>query len=93
VRGHANVLKRLLVHAGAFNLGLLMRTLFGDRHATQPPGPPASRAMLWSLVYEAIAPSDTQIGPGTPVFALMISQHGTILQLSLCNCGQVATRL
>jgi transposase len=29
VRGHGNVLKRLLVHAGAFNLGLWMRTLFG----------------------------------------------------------------
>lgn len=29
VRGHENVLKRLLVHAGAFNLGLWMRTLCG----------------------------------------------------------------
>jgi hypothetical protein len=29
VRGHENVLKRLLVYAGAFNLGLWMRTLFG----------------------------------------------------------------
>ena len=29
VRGHANVLKRLLIHAGAFNLGLWMRMLFG----------------------------------------------------------------
>jgi hypothetical protein len=29
VRGHANVLKRLFVHAGAFNLALWMRTLFG----------------------------------------------------------------
>ena len=29
VRGHANILKRLLVHAGAFNLALLMRTLIG----------------------------------------------------------------
>jgi transposase len=29
VRGHKNVLKRLFVHAGAFNLGLWMRTLFG----------------------------------------------------------------
>jgi hypothetical protein len=29
VRGQENVLKRLLVHAGAFNLGLWMRTLFG----------------------------------------------------------------
>lgn len=29
VRGHENILKRLLVHASAFNLGLWMRTLFG----------------------------------------------------------------
>ncbi len=29
LRGHRNILKRLLVHAGAFNLGLLMRKLIG----------------------------------------------------------------
>jgi transposase len=29
LRGHANILKRLLVHAGAFNLGVLMRKMFG----------------------------------------------------------------
>jgi transposase len=29
LRGHANILKRLLVHTGAFNLGLLMRALIG----------------------------------------------------------------
>jgi transposase len=29
LRGHDNILKRLLVHAAAFNLGLLMRTQFG----------------------------------------------------------------
>ena len=29
LRGHANILKRLFVHIGGFNLGLLMRTLFG----------------------------------------------------------------
>ena len=28
-RGHQNILKRLLVHAGAFNLGILMRQAFG----------------------------------------------------------------
>jgi transposase len=28
LRGHPNILKRLLVHAGAFNLGLLMRQAF-----------------------------------------------------------------
>ena len=29
LRGHANILKRLYVHIGGFNLGLLMRTLVG----------------------------------------------------------------
>jgi transposase len=29
LRGHDNILKRLLVHAGAFNLGLFMRSLIG----------------------------------------------------------------
>jgi transposase len=29
LRGHANILKRLFVHIGGFNLGLLMRTLMG----------------------------------------------------------------
>ena len=29
LRGHQNILKRLLVHAGAFNLGVLMRQAFG----------------------------------------------------------------
>ena len=29
LRGHENILKRLLIHVGASNLGLLMRTLIG----------------------------------------------------------------
>ena len=29
LRGHVNILKRLLIHTGGFNLGLVMRTLFG----------------------------------------------------------------
>jgi hypothetical protein len=29
LRGHTNILKRLLVHIGGFNLGLFMRTRFG----------------------------------------------------------------
>ena len=29
LRGHENILKRLLMHAGGFNLGLLMRATFG----------------------------------------------------------------
>jgi transposase len=29
LRGHGNILKRLLIHAGGFNLGLVMRSVFG----------------------------------------------------------------
>jgi transposase len=29
LRGHENILKRLLIHAGGFNLGLLVRTILG----------------------------------------------------------------
>jgi len=29
LRGHPNILKRLLIHVGGFNLGLVMRSLFG----------------------------------------------------------------
>src|SRR4029434_430364 len=29
LRGHTNILKRVLIHAGGFNLGLLMRQLIG----------------------------------------------------------------
>src|SRR6202040_65357 len=29
LRGHKNILKRLLIHVGAFNLGLLVRTMLG----------------------------------------------------------------
>lgn len=29
LRGHSNILKRLLLHSGAFNLGLLLRSWFG----------------------------------------------------------------
>jgi transposase len=29
LRGHTNILKRVLIHAGAFNLGLMMRQLIG----------------------------------------------------------------
>src|SRR5262245_56310377 len=58
VRGHENVLKRLLIHASAFNLGLWMKTLFGigtpralHGHAV------ALRAVLsvlWTLINDAI---------------------------------------
>ena len=39
LRGHTNILKRLLVHASGLNLGFLMRQLSGVGDAAEPPGP------------------------------------------------------
>jgi transposase len=51
LRGHHNILKRILLHAGALNLGLLMRTLFGVGTPRGLQGRVASFFVaLWSLV-------------------------------------------
>ena len=39
LRGHTNIIKRVLVHTGGFNLGLLMRRAGRRGHADQPPRP------------------------------------------------------
>ena len=54
VRGHENVLKRLFVHAGAFNLSLWMRRLFGVGTPRSLQGRVvalcAMIALLWALI-------------------------------------------
>src|SRR6185369_10742260 len=52
LRGHDNIRKRLLVHAGGLNLGLLMRTLFGVGTPRGLQGRAAALfAALWSLLW------------------------------------------
>jgi transposase len=52
LRGHTNILKRLLIHAGAFNLGLLLRTLVGKGTPRGFQGYPALiRAHLMRLAF------------------------------------------
>ena len=59
VRGHENVLKRLLLHASGFNLGLWMRKLFGIGTPRTLQGRVAALtaglSLLWTLIYEEIA--------------------------------------
>ncbi len=51
LRGHDNILKRVLLHAGALNLGLLMRQLVGVGTPRSLQGRlAAARACLWSLI-------------------------------------------
>ena len=65
VRGHKNVLKRLLVHASGFNLGLMMRTLFriGTPRALQgrTAALPPVLGTLWNLVCDLLAPISKRI--------------------------------
>jgi transposase len=52
LRGHTNILKRLLIHAGAFNLGLLLRKLVGKGTPRGFQGYPALiRALLMRLAF------------------------------------------
>jgi transposase len=51
LRGHINILKRLLIHAGGFNLGLAMRHLIGSGTPRGLQDRPATViAMLSSLI-------------------------------------------
>ena len=74
LRGHPNILKRLLVHTGAFNLGLLMRTLIG---VGTPRGLQGRMAAVWALVVAVWTcvvdlcrhdhtPSGDHVSSGTP---------------------------
>ena len=71
LRGHANILKRLLVHTGAFNVGLLMRTLIG---VGTPRGLQRRVAAiltlvvaLWTRLIDFWRPSDTTFVDHTSV--------------------------
>jgi transposase len=69
VRGHENVLKRLLVHASAFNLGLWMRMLFGIGTPRALQGRLVAFATvtaLWSLTLDAIGRRSRQSFPQMP---------------------------
>src|SRR6266850_2549444 len=50
LRGHQNILKRLIVHAGAFNLGLLMRHVIGRGTPRGLQGRRRPRFMVWLTV-------------------------------------------
>jgi transposase len=51
LRGHTNILKRVLLHTAALNLGLLMRTLFGVGTPRSLQGRVAAvLCCLWSII-------------------------------------------
>ena len=56
LRGHQNILKRILLHVAALNLGLLMRTLFG---VGTPRGLQGRVAALFVVLWSLLRLSDT----------------------------------
>src|SRR5262245_20898544 len=75
LRGHPNILKRLIVHAGAISLGLLMRRVFG---CGTPRGLQSRRPLsdlLWLVLSSLVASLRPRLTRrlargGTPSFAL-----------------------
>jgi transposase len=55
LRGHPNILKRLIVHAGAFNLGLLMRRVFGRGTPRGLQGRRQPSELLWPALSWLVA--------------------------------------
>ena len=64
LRGHTNILKRLLIHAGGFNLGLVMRHLIGLGTPRGLQGRLAAVfAALWGLLLAVRRQIGTQSAP------------------------------
>ena len=64
LRGHTNILKRVLVHLGAFNLGLLMRRLVGvgTPRGLQDRATAVRTALVaaWTILVHLVAPWRTR---------------------------------
>jgi transposase len=61
LRGHQNILKRLIVHAGAFNLGLLMRHAIGRGTPRGLQGRRRPCFVLWLTRYTLLAALGTTL--------------------------------
>jgi hypothetical protein len=94
VRGRVNVLKRLLVHAGAFNLGLWMGTLFGVGTPRGLQGRAvafgAMIAALWALIADAIAaiwsPHRDRTRSDRLSFGFLVAASGPV-KITTCTTG------
>ena len=81
LRGHTNILKRLLIHAGGFNLALVMRQLIGVGTPRGLQGRLAATIAaliaLWALVTERT--TSTEAPPSDPPRSLTLSHRYELL--------------
>jgi transposase len=87
LRGHQNIYKRLIVHAGAFNLGLLMRTILGVGTPRSLQGRVvaliAAIGNVWTSITTRVHPETTRLTqiPGSrwlPLTAAFAVNEGTL---------------
>ena len=79
LRGHVNILKRLMVHSGGFNLGLLMRRLIG---VGTPRGLQGRLAMIMSLATALIACATRRLPPRAA--SIDLGQSSRLIIVSSC---------
>jgi len=77
VRGHPNVLKRMLIHASAFNLGLWMRKLFGIGTPRALQGRVLALQSVFgplgALIYKEIAAVWDRLGRWMPIWPVALT--------------------
>jgi len=96
VRGHENVLKRLLIHAGAFNLGLWMRTLCGVGTPRRLPGRAVALGAvittLWAFIDDAItaiwSPRRDHTRSDGESFGFVVAEFGR-MTIATCTHGRL----
>jgi transposase len=86
LRGHVNILKRLVVHSGGFNLGLLMRRLIG---VGTPRGLQGRLAMIMSLATALIACATRRLPPSAA--SIDLGQSSRLIIVSSCYLSTCPT--
>jgi transposase len=71
LRGHTNILKRILIHAGGFNLGLVMRHLFGIGTPRGLQGGVVAIITTWCVLLNAVRRYLIAISPSRRFIAAM----------------------
>ena len=86
LRGHQNILKRILLHAAALNLGLLMRTLFGVGTPRSLQGRVAAVFIVLSLFVTLRARLRSWYRPIMATLALQSLRKGLQTRFTLVSC-------
>ena len=85
LRGHTNIRKRVLIHAGAFNLGLLMRRLIG---VGTPRGLQGRLNAVVATLVALLRPLwDLVTGPGRSVQRVSPIEHHAIEESAVVHLG------